>query len=94
MDRLVASIRKRNLLHVNPIVVDKDMRVVDGQHRLEAASILGVEIYYIEENIDRRDISMLNSNQKNWNAMDYINFYTVEKNSSFIQISSLVNKYS
>lgn len=91
--QLVASIRSRNLLNVNPIVVDKSMRVVDGQHRLAAAQILGVEIFYIMEEITRKDISLLNSNQKNWNAMNYINFYTIEKVSSFMQLSSLINNY-
>jgi hypothetical protein len=93
VNRLVRAISQRNLLNVNPIVVDNHMRVIDGQHRLAAAQILEVEIYYIMENIDRKDISMLNSNQKNWNAMDYINFYTIEKVSSFIQFSSLINNY-
>lgn len=91
--RLVNAISKRNLLHVNPIKVDENMRVVDGQHRLAAARILEVPIYYEKGDITRRDISMLNSNQKNWTAMDYINFYTVEKNGAFIQLSGLINHY-
>jgi hypothetical protein len=78
---------------VNPIVVDKQMRVIDGQHRLAAAQILGAEIFYIQEDIERSDISLLNSNQKNWTAMDYINYYTVEKNPAFLQLSQLINKY-
>ena len=52
-----------------------------------------MDIYYIQDNINRGDISMLNSNQKNWNTMDYINYYTLEKASSFIQLSSLINNY-
>jgi hypothetical protein len=94
INKLVIAIQKRNLLSVNPIVVDNEMRIIDGQHRLEAAKILGVEIYYIMENISRKDISLLNSNQKNWNAMDYINFYTVEKVDSFQQLSKLISEYS
>lgn len=43
---LVAAIEQKNLLHVNPIVCNADMEVIDGQHRLEAARALGVEIYY------------------------------------------------
>jgi hypothetical protein len=93
VNKLVNAIQKRNLLHVNPIVVDKEMRVIDGQHRLAAAQQLGVEIFYIQDSINRKDISMLNSNQKNWTAMDYINFYTIEKNSSFMALSSLINNY-
>lgn len=93
VNKLVNAIQRRNLLHVNPIVVDGQMRVIDGQHRLAAAKILGVPIYYIQDTINRKDISMLNSNQKNWNTMDYINYYTIEKSSSFIQLSSLIKHY-
>ena len=93
VNKLVQSIQKRNLLNVNPIVVDNEMRVIDGQHRLAAAQILEVEIFYIQENINRKDISLLNSNQKNWTAMDYINFYTIEKVPAFLQLSSLINNY-
>jgi phosphoribosylanthranilate isomerase len=93
LNKLVKAIQKRNLLHVNPIVVDEDMRIVDGQHRLAAAQILKLEIFYIRDSITRKDISMLNSNQKNWTAMDYINFYTIEKVSPFMQLSSLINNY-
>lgn len=91
--RLVKSIRSKNLLKVNPIIVDEYMRVVDGQHRLAAARELGVEIYYIKDGVERKDISVLNSNQKNWNAMDYINFWTVEKVDSFKQLFHLINRY-
>lgn len=93
VNKLVSAIQKRNLLHVNPIVVDENMRVIDGQHRLAAAQKLGVEIFYIQEAINRGDISMLNSNQKNWTGMDYINFFTREKVSAFLQLSSLINHY-
>lgn len=93
VNRLVRAIEKKNLLYVNPIIVDAYMRVVDGQHRLAAAQILKVEIFYIESTVDRRDISILNSNQKNWNAMDYINYYTVEHVDAFNQLSKLMNKY-
>jgi hypothetical protein len=93
VNKLVRAIQKRNLLNVNPIVVDNNMRVIDGQHRLAAAQILSVEIFYIMENINRKDISMLNSNQKNWTAMDYVNFYTIENVNSFVQLSCLINHY-
>jgi hypothetical protein len=93
VNRLVRAIEKKNLLHVNPIICDTQMRVIDGQHRLAAAQILQVEIFYIESEVDRKDISILNSNQKNWRAMDYINYYTIEGVKSFIELSRLMNKF-
>lgn len=92
--QLVRSISSRNLLHINPILVDSNMRIIDGQHRLEAAKILSVEIYYIiSDDVDRLDISKLNSNQKNWNTMDFINFYTIEGKPEFLKFSKFVSSY-
>lgn len=92
--QLVKSIESRNLLHINPILVDNQMRIIDGQHRLEAARILKVAIYYIvSDSVDRLDISKLNSNQKNWSTIDYITFYTVEGNTEFLKLSKFINTY-
>lgn len=91
--KLVKAIQEKNLLPVNPILISKEMKVIDGQHRLEAARILDLPIYYIQGDFDRRDISKLNSNHKNWSAMDYINFYTVEKIPEFIIFSKFAAKH-
>jgi hypothetical protein len=93
VNKLIRAIESNNLLHVNPIIVDDQMRVIDGQHRLEAAKKLKLEIFYIKAGVSRKDISVLNSNQKNWTGMDYINFYTIEKVDSFVQFSNLVNTF-
>lgn len=84
---LVKAIREKNLLYANPILVSEDMRVIDGQHRLAAAEEIGVEIYYIVANVERKDISRLNSHQKNWRLMDYVNFYAIEKVPEFVEFS-------
>jgi hypothetical protein len=91
--KLVREIQNRNLLAVNPILVDHNMHVVDGQHRLEAAKVLGVPIFYIVGDVRRDDISKINSNQKNWGLMDYLNYYTIEGKKAYLQISNLINHY-
>jgi disulfide oxidoreductase YuzD len=92
--RLVKSIREKNLLNLNPIVVDEEMAVIDGQHRLEAAKELDLPVFYIVSgNIKKEDISRINSNSKNWAPMDYINYYTVEGRKEYIEISRLINQY-
>lgn len=84
VNRLVKAIMEKNLLHLNPIIVDEYNRVIDGQHRLEAAKALNVPVYYIVDgSVNNSDISALNSNKKNWQMMDYINFHAVEKRPGF-----------
>ena len=91
---LVSAIRLSNLLHINPIVVDKHLKVIDGQHRLEAARQLEVPIYYVQdEKISKKDIASLNTNQKNWTPIDYINFWAVEGLQAYHILSQFLVKF-
>lgn len=77
--RLAESIREKNLLHLNPVLVTSQMHVIDGQHRIEAAKQLKVEVYYeVSDEITKSDMSRLNRNKKNWTITDYINYYCEE----------------
>ena len=72
---LIQSIKARNLLELRPILVNKNMEIIDGQHRLMAAKELGVDIYYnVEKNLVATDIILMNTN-KNWSMGDFLNFY-------------------
>lgn len=45
--KLIEENRKDFKLHNFPIIVTEDMKVVDGQHRLQVAKELGSPVYYI-----------------------------------------------
>jgi hypothetical protein len=88
------SIEDKNLLHLNPILINDNFYIIDGQHRLEAARMLKETIYYIiDNNIGKIDISLLNKTKKNWGLMDYINFYTIEKKPGYDELSALISKH-
>lgn len=73
--RLQESIKARNLLEYQPICVNGDMEVLDGQHRLLAAKGLGIEIYYKQnKELHAGDIIIMNMAQP-WGQMDYLNYY-------------------
>lgn len=92
--RLMRAIGEKNLLHLNPIIVNGNNEVIDGQHRLEAAKRLKLPIYYIKDSdISKKDISKLNTNKKNWSMMDYVNFFCIEGVPEYIEFSKLCNKY-
>lgn len=92
--RLVKSIAKNNLLHLNPVIVNPNMEVIDSQHRIAAAEQLGVPVYFqIDDNVSKKDLSDLNSVKKNWSTMDYINFWTIEKANGFDQLSKFLSLY-
>lgn len=92
--RLTKSIQEKNLLCINPIIVDEDMSVIDGQHRLEAAKALNVPIHYVvSSNVKKGDISRINSNQKNWKVIDYINYFTIEGVPQYQELSRLICRF-
>lgn len=89
--RLKKSIEMRNLLEMRPIIVDKDMNIIDGQHRLCAAKELGVTIYYqVEQKIEPLDIIKLNV-AKNWSMNDYFNFWVKEGKPEYIKLKSFMS---
>lgn len=95
VNRLKKAIQEVNLLHLNPIIVNSEMEIVDGQHRLEAARDLQVPIYYVVDNdVNKKHIAGLNSNQKNWSLLDYVNYYAVEKVPEFLVLAEFICRFS
>ena len=61
--------------NIQPIVVNKKMEVVDGQHRLEACRLAGIAVNYIVIDLPLSKNEMmieLNKNSKNWSTKDYL----------------------
>lgn len=73
--RLVDEIRSNNHLSSHPIVVNEDMYIIDGQHRLEAARYLGLPIYYLVcAGLKEEDIPVC-QNLTPWNLYDWLHFH-------------------
>jgi hypothetical protein len=75
VEKIANSIKARNLLELKPILVNSNMEVIDGQHRLLAAKMLEVDIYYqINHDLESKDVIAMNSS-KQWVLKDYLNYY-------------------
>lgn len=82
--KLAASIARQNLLSANPIIVNEDMQVIDGQHRLLAAQSLGVEVSYVTvEGATIRVVQQLNAHQKQWALQDYAESFASQGNKHY-----------
>ena len=95
VNSLVESMKKENLLPMRPILVNGAMEVIDGQHRLEAAKALDLEIFYlVVSKSGAAQVAKINSNQKNWTNKDYLNLH-IEAFSSqeYIKLNSFMLKY-
>ena len=76
LSKLRRSIRKKNLLQYNPIIVNENLEVIDGQHRLESAKALDEPIHYIvAKGLGFEDVVMMNTNVKDWGITDYLDSY-------------------
>jgi hypothetical protein len=94
VDKLADSISQRNLLELNPIDVNTEFEVVDGQHRLKAAEKLGVSIYYRQSSeIKVEDMIILNLTKKTWSHVDYLNYYCEHMNlPEYIKLKDFMRK--
>ena len=89
--QLATKIRKKNLLHLSPMIVNGNMDVFDGQHRLGAAQMLNTPIYYLfDPDITHEDIITLNSTSNSWKPLDYLKYYTTKKIPSYIKLSGFL----
>lgn len=94
VNRLVKSISSNNMIDLNPIMVDKDMNVIDGQHRLLACEMLDMPVKYIfidESSLET--IQMLNSNIKAWSMKDFLESYVAIGKSDYVLLNNFMNYY-
>lgn len=75
--RHVENIKKSMLNRLTPtyIKVDKEFRIVDGQHRFEALRQLGYPIKYIQDDFTTEDMKNENTNKKNWGLPEFVDHY-------------------
>lgn len=94
VQKLIASIKYKNMLEFRPIIIDADGYVIDGQHRLEAARQLSVPIYYdIVKECKKEDMIALNVAQS-WGLVDYFNFYVQNKFPEYVKMENFCKKHA
>ena len=90
--RLADSIRVYGM-KCNPILVNEQMEVIDGQHRLMAAKETESFVYYIiVSGYNLEDVHTLNLNQKNWAKKDFMEGYANLKIKDYIMIKNFSEK--
>ena len=91
---LMAAIERKNLLEDNPLLVTKDLVIIDGQHRLEAATRLGLPVYYkVTTKATADDVAMLNSTNANWMMQDYLDHFIAQGNPDYIAVKEFADEH-
>lgn len=76
-----------------PIIVNENMIVIDGQHRVEHAKMAGASVtYIIIPGLDEKDIVRMNTTQKPWNLLNYIESFANQGIESYVTLLELKNK--
>lgn len=90
VNRLTKSIEEHGFLE-NPIMVNEEFGVIDGQHRLLAAGKAGSKIYYIvTKGYDISEVQTLNMNQRNWTKRDYLDGFVDAGKPSYIMFKKFL----
>lgn len=73
-----------NLTGDFPILVNAQMEVIDGQHRLTALKQLEWPVFYqIRENMNLEQVRAINLGHKNWSWLDFANSYAKLGNQNY-----------
>lgn len=92
--KIMASLKSRNLMHLKPVLVDGNMQIIDGQHRVLACERLGIPvIYQIDPTLACEDIILMN-NQRPWFTSDYFNFFIQKRRPEYLKLQSFMHKHS
>lgn len=91
--KLVNFMQQRNLLKYYPIIVDKNMVILDGRRRYEAAKTLGLSLYYIvAENVTMWMIAQAGTRTKAWRNQDYLKHYCATGNQDYVYLKALLDE--
>lgn len=85
--RLKRAIEESDCLSINPIIVTKDLSIIDGQHRYQAATELRRTFYlwFIETYDAPRVMVAKNSEIKSWTLLDYAKYFANVGNNPLYQ---------
>ncbi len=83
-----------NGLMLDPIKVNEDWEVVDGQHRLHVSEKLGLGIYYMKiKGIGRKEMIVQNSTGSQWNLRNFLDTYVKEGNPNYIKVQKFMYEF-
>ena len=79
---------------IEPIIVNEEYGIIDGQHRYTYAKNNNLSIYYmIIPGLTKEDCQIMNSVRSGWLTTDYIRFYAIQGNASYARLMALNETY-
>ena len=84
-----------NITETQPILVNSDYEVIDGQHRLQAAKELHLPVHYIvAQGLNIEDARAVNILHNGWKAGDYAKSYAAQGMTDYILYNQFKDDYN
>jgi ParB-like nuclease domain len=92
LKKLKESIAQSNHLNLHPIIVNQNFEIIDGQHRLQCAKELDVEIFFVKsDSVEDQHLISCNVNQKSFECENYIDYFAIkEQNPEYIRLKKML----
>lgn len=88
------SMAKKNMMSAFPLIVNEEMQVLDGQHRLAVAKELGLQVFYVvDDSIELKDVPMAAAAVSKWTNRDYCTHYAKKGVNPYIELLSILKEY-
>jgi len=84
---------------LQPIIVNTSMKVMEGQHRLEAIKLINktaatpIKVKYIKKNMPISQVAQMNSHQRQWRIQDWIHYYAQSGNGHYLKLQEATEMY-
>lgn len=83
-----------DILKYAPIIVDSNMKIIDGQHRFTVAKELGRPVHYVVvDKMDLAQVAKINSNSSSWRVKDYLASFIDMGKAPYAKIFELTENY-
>lgn len=83
-----------DILKYAPIIVNKDMEIVDGQHRFAVSKQLKQNVYYvIKEDAELSIVPTINSNSTKWKTSDFLASYIDLGKTAYKQLQAFIESF-
>lgn len=83
-----------NFTQAQPILVNENYEVIDGQHRLEAAKGLGIPVFYtVVPGLGAEEARKMNLLHKSWTPKDYLRAHVATGNRAYVLFNTLVEEF-
>lgn len=83
-----------NISEISPVIVNENMDVIDGQHRVLALKELGLPVFYlVMSGTNINTVRQMNTLQRGWKPKDFANSYAASGNKNYQRFLKLQEDY-